>query len=306
MSRTMDLNRAFGMPDTLVFEDGPDNLVMAHLQGPGSRASICLQGAHVFDWRSDETDAPVLWLSPQAQFKTGKSIRGGTPVCWPWFGPHDAGADNKDFPAHGFARTSEWRVLGGGKDEQAHVWLTLALETRALHIAMWPYSSELELTVRVGAKLSITLVTRNTGNTAFTLGEALHTYFQISDIEAVSVHGLDGCNYWDTVGGVEKKMQHGAIHFAAETDRVYIDTYARCVIEDPGLRRRIHIAKSGSLSTVVWNPWTAKAGRMGDLGQPAGWREFVCVESANAWDNKLIVQPGETRTLNVEYAVEKM
>ncbi|HTH93609.1 MAG TPA: D-hexose-6-phosphate mutarotase [Rhodocyclaceae bacterium] len=303
MNQTADLNRAFGISGVLAFEDGADGLALAHLHGAGGHASVCLQGGHVFDWQVSGTEAPVLWLSPQAQFKPGKSIRGGTPVCWPWFGPH---ADNPDFPAHGFARTSAWHVVKGGADEHGQAWLTLALEKNGAPGAMWPYPSELELTVSVGASLSISLVTRNIGDEAFTLGEALHTYFRISDIESISVHGLDGCQYWDTVGGVERKTQEGDIRFGAETDRVYIDTSATCVIEDPVLRRRIRVDKTGSLSTVVWNPWTAKAERMGDLGQPAGWREFVCVESANAWDNKLIVQPGEVRTLNVKYSVESM
>lgn len=303
MSQTAELDRAFGVSGVLAFEDGVDGLTIAHLHGAGGRASVCLQGAHVFDWQVSGVEMPVLWLSPQAQFKPGKSIRGGTPVCWPWFGPH---ASNPNFPAHGFARTSAWRVVGGGADEDDQAWLTLALETGTASSVMWPYSSELELTVRAGATLSMSLVTRNTGDGAFTLGEALHTYFRISDIESVSVHGLDSCDYWDTVGGVERKTQHEEIRFNAETDRVYIDTSATCVIEDSGLRRRIRIDKTGSLSTVVWNPWTAKAERMGDLGQPAGWREFLCVESANAWDNRLIVRPGEVRALNVKYTVELM
>jgi len=158
----------------------------------------------------------------------------------------------------------------------------------------------------LGATLQMSLLTRNTGSSEFVLGEALHTYFQISDIAAVSVSGLEGAEYWDTVGGVEKKQQQGAIQFSQETDRVYINSSATCVIEDPGFKRRIHIAKHGSQSTVVWNPWTDKANRMGDLGQPDGWREMLCVESANAWDNRLTVAPGTQATLAVEYRVEAL
>ncbi len=124
---------------------------------------------------------------------------------------------------------------------------------------------------------------------------------QIGDIGAVRVTGLEGCQYWDKVGGSELKNQVGSVSFTGEVDRVYINTSAECVIEDDKLKRRIHIKKSGSLSTVVWTPWTEKAGKMGDMGQPDGWREMVCVESVNAIDNVVKVAAGTRHTLIVEY-----
>jgi D-hexose-6-phosphate mutarotase len=287
----------FALPGHLRFVRHASGLMLAEFQHAAASAVLCLQGAHLFDWRLH--GEPVLWLSRDAVFAPGKSIRGGVPVCWPWFGPH---ASDPSQPAHGFARTALWTPVSSAIDADGTVALTLRLETA--HAAGWPHAATAELTISVGEQLRMSLSTRNEGNEACTLGEALHTYFRISDIAAVTVSGLDGVDYWDTVGGVTRKTQEGVIAFAQETDRVYINAPQACVIEDPGLRRRIHVRKQGSLSTVVWNPWTDKAERMGDLGKPDGWRGFVCVESANAWDNKLTLAPGERHTLDAEYAVE--
>ncbi|HWU85575.1 MAG TPA: D-hexose-6-phosphate mutarotase, partial [Rhodocyclaceae bacterium] len=210
------------------------------------------------------------------------------------------------FPAHGFARSAPWQVRDANLASDGTVWLTLELPRAAMPAALWPHVTALELAVGLGSGLQLRLTTRNEDTHAVVLGEALHTYFRISDIAAVALQGLDGATYWDTVGSVERKVQHGAIRFAAETDRVYVDSEAACRIDDPGFGRCIHIRKRGSRSTVVWNPWIAKALRMGDLGQPDGWREMLCVESANAWDNRIVLQPGETHVMEVDYRVEAL
>lgn len=172
--------------------------------------------------------------------------------------------------------------------------------------APWPYPCALELTLIVGETLRMELSTENTGETDFVISEALHPYFRVGDIGAVKITGLAGCDYWDKVGLSTLKIQDGIIRFSGETDRIYIDTAAECVIEDDMLKRRIRISKSGSLSTVIWTPWTAKAGRMGDLGQPDGWREMVCVESANAVENSVTVAAGTRHTLMVKYSAESL
>lgn len=319
------LNHAFGIAGALAFDERPEGLIEARLASAGGRATVCLQGGHVIDWQSQGQVQPVLWISRDAKFAAGKSIRGGIPVCWPWFGAYGAAtpplqnapqegavtlasplAGATSFPAHGFARTAVWQVADSSVDGDGRVWLLLTLAPESMPETMWPHATSLELKVSLGATLKLELSTRNIGSQAFVLGEALHTYFNISDIGNVAVHGLHGVEYWDTVGTVEKKVQAGAIDFSAETDRVYIHSPQACSIEDPGFARRIHIHKQGSLSTVVWNPWVAKAERMGDLGKPDGWRQMLCVESANAWDNKLTLAPGERHTLSVEYRVEPL
>lgn len=158
--------------------------------------------------------------------------------------------------------------------------------------------------MNVGKVLSIELTTRNTGSSPFTIGEALHTYFHVGDLNAVRVTGLDGTDFLDKVRDFNRFHQEGDIRVTAEIDRVYVDTSAECVIHDDNLGRRIHVGKSGSLTTVVWNPWVEKCIQMGDMGEE-GYRRMICVESANAHDNVLILQPGESHTLGVRYWVER-
>ena len=153
--------------------------------------------------------------------------------------------------------------------------------------------------------LTVELITENTGNTAFEIGEALHTYFTISDVDNVRITGLEGCAYLDKVEEFRRKIQAGAITIVSEVDRVYVDTEADCLIEDRGFKRRIRVAKSGSRSTVVWNPWIEKSAKMGDFGSDTGYRGMVCVESANAAGNVVTVAPGATHSLCVVYSTEK-
>jgi len=296
----------FAIPGQLSFRVGAGGLTYADIDNHGGRATICLQGAHVVSFRPKSQHTPVVWVSDAAKFAPGKSIRGGAPVCWPWFGAHDSEAL---FPAHGFARTVDWSVTGTRRRNDAKTEITLQLVDNAQTRAQWPHATRLTLTVVVGEKLEMSLATTNTGNAPVQIGEALHTYLQISDIGTVKVEGLEGCDYHDKVDNFARRKQKGAIGFSGEVDRVYVNTPADCVIEDAGLKRRIRIAKTGSQSTIVWTPWTEKAEKMGDMGRGksgAGWREMVCVESANAMDNVVTVAPGETHTLAVTYSVEAL
>jgi D-hexose-6-phosphate mutarotase len=296
MNAAQQLNSQFGIKGQLSFRDDASGLVVAEIDNDQATASLCLQGAHLMTWQPKSQALPVVWLSRDAKLAAGKSIRGGAPVCWPWFGAHPS---EPGFPGHGFARTVPWRMVGATR-------LTLRLQQSEKTRAQWPHDCTLDLTVVVGETLRMELVTENTGADDFSIGEALHTYFRIGDIGAVRVTGLENCDYWDKVGGSELKKQSGDIHFSGETDRVYINTAAECVIEDDRLKRRIHVAKSGSLSTVVWTPWTEKAGKMGDMGQPDGWREMVCVESVNAMENVVKVAAGTRHTMIVEYRAESI
>ncbi len=295
------LTSRFALGNQLKFVEGPGGLIFAEIDNALGTAYLCLQGAHITTFRPKDQDEPVIWLSDFAKFAPGKSIRGGAPVCWPWFGAH---ASESSFPGHGYARTVPWQVVETGSEPGGATRLTLRLVASDKTRAQWPHDCTLDLTVIVGETLRMEMTTENTGASDFTIGEALHTYLQIGDIGAVRVSGLAGCDYWDKVGGSTLRKQDGSISFSGETDRVYINTAAECVIEDDKLKRRIHVAKSGSLSTVVWTPWTEKANKMGDMGQPDGWREMVCVESVNAIENLVKVAAGTRHTLIVEYRAE--
>jgi D-hexose-6-phosphate mutarotase len=296
------LNERFALAGQLAFRDTGDGVAVVEITNALATAAVCLQGAHLMQWQPRRAAEPVVWLSPQTRPAPGKSLRGGVPVCWPWFGGHAA---QEGYPAHGFARIAPWEVTATEARADGASVLTLRLLDSEEGRRMWPHASELSLRIVVGEVLEMALTTTNLGERAFVIGEALHTYFQVGDIESASVAGLDGCDYLDKMADFARRRQQGPVRFSAETDRVYVDTEAQCVIDDPMLRRRIRIAKSGSRSTVVWNPWASKAQRMGDLG-PDGWRRMICVESANCHDNLVEVPPGGRHTLRVKYAVEPL
>jgi D-hexose-6-phosphate mutarotase len=303
MATAQQLNAQFGIAGQLNFRDDASGLAIAEVNNDQATASLCLQGAHLMTWQPRSQPVPVIWLSRDAKLAADKSIRGGVPVCWPWFGAH---VTRQDLPAHGYARTAPWQVIESGAEPDGATRLTLRMIESERTRAQWPHDARLELTLSVGKTLRMELSTENTGTSDCVISEALHAYFRIGDIGAVRVTGLAGCDYWDKAGGSTLKKQSGIIRFEGETDCVYINTAAACAIEDDALKRRIRIAKSGSLSTVVWTPWTAKAKRMGDLGQPDGWREMLCVESANAIGNAVHVAAGTRHTLAVEYRAEPL
>jgi glucose-6-phosphate 1-epimerase len=297
-----DLNQHYAIANQLKFIEGEGGLVMAEIANAHASARIALQGAHLMTWQPQGQE-PVIWLSKFAKFAPGKSIRGGVPICWPWFGPH--AADGK-LPGHGFARTVMWETLETRETADGAAYMRFGLiETDATR-AQWPHPCSVQLELTIGKTLRVELVTRNIGTQAFTLGEALHTYFHISDVAQMSIRGLEGCDYMDKAGGAsDLRKQQGPIVIEREVDRVYLNTTADCIIEDRGLKRAIRIAKQGSQSTVVWNPWAEKADKMGDFG-PQGHRGMVCVESANALDNVVTVAGGETHRLVVVYSVEML
>jgi D-hexose-6-phosphate mutarotase len=300
MADIQSLNQQVGIPGVLGFIEGEGGLPVAHISNALAEADISLQGAHLLTW-TPRNEPPVVWLSPAAKFAPGKSVRGGIPVCWPWFGVH---ASETSYPAHGFARTRMWELIASSHDEENGTRLVFELKLNDIAHMQWPHPFHLRLVMNIGRELTMELTTRNTGQSAFVIGEALHTYFHVGDISAVRVTGLENTDYLDKVRDFKRFHQDGAIQVNAEIDLVYVDTAAECVIHDDHLGRRIHVGKSGSLTTVVWNPWAEKCVQMGDMGED-GYRRMICVESANAHDNVLTLQPGESHTLGVRYLVER-
>ncbi len=294
------LNRRLAIEGVLGFKQGPGGLAVAEVENEKASALVALQGAQVMRWAPRGED-PVIWLSGAARFAPGKSIRGGVPLCWPWFGAH---ASEADFPGHGYARTVSWEVLATEALNPAQTRLVLRLlETDATR-AWWPHDTPVECAITVGEALELELATRNAGSAPVTIGEALHTYFQVGDIAQVQVLGLEDGEYLDKVDGFRRKTQSGPVTFSGEVDRVYVNNSGACVISDPVLQRRILIDKRGSESTVVWNPWLEKAEKMGDLGDE-GYRHMLCVESGNAADNLVEIAPGAEHRLWVSYRVER-
>ncbi len=269
-------------------------------------ARISLFGGQVLHWKPTHADREVLWTSPLASLDGSKAIRGGVPVCWPWFGAHPA---STSLPAHGLARLAHWRIdrlylLADGAVELA---LTLPASEVPAGATEEDVGSGLRLsqTVRIGQSLSLALTTKNVGSVERRCSEGLHTYFAVDDVSRVQVEGLDGCSYRDLTAGNRVRTQAGPVAFTGETARLFVGTTHACDILDPGLGRRIRVEKSGSQSTAIWNPGRDFASRMADLG-PEAWRHMVCVETANALDDAFVLQPGEQRTMTATYSVEPL
>jgi len=296
-----ELNQRFGISNHLNFTEIAGGLIAAKIHNPLASASIALQGAHLMTYQPNGEEH-VIWLSKYAKFAEGKSIRGGVPICWPWFGPN---ATDAKLPGHGYARTVMWQVLETKDLPDGATFISFGLTETDATRAQWPHQSPVKIEMTVGKTLRIELITHNAGKQAFVLGEALHTYFHISDVAQMTIRGLEGCDYMDKVGVPASRVQKDGIVIESEVDRIYVNTAADCVIEDRGLKRAIRISKQGSNSTVVWNPWTEKADKIGDFGHE-GHRGMVCVESANAADNVVMVEPGETHRMTVVYSVEAL
>lgn len=275
---------------------------VAILESPSSRAVVALQGAQVLSWRKTDDPTDVLWLSPVARLGTGKAVRGGIPICWPWFGPH---ASDPSKPAHGLVRAKPWRVTGSAASAK-HARLVLAFETTGGVNDAWPYRAKVEVEITAGDNLSIALSTDNPGPVPFTVTEALHSYLRVGDIAAARVAGLADRTYVDQLeSGVRRRQDGAPIAITAETDRVYLDTPDVVTVRDAALTREITITKSGSLSTVVWNPWREKAERLGDLGDD-GYKQMLCIETANAFDNAVAIEPRARHRMTAEISVRSL
>lgn len=301
MSDSTRLNEQFGITGQLHFVDGPGGLVVAKIANSLATAGIAVQGAHLMTW-APRLQRPVIWLSPAAKFATGKSIRGGVPICWPWFGPH---ATDSKLPGHGYARTVPWEVVASTAMRDGRTQIRLRLQENDATRAQWPHATPVEMIITVGRTLSCELVTTNASTATVTIGDALHTYFQVSDVRQISIHGVGNNPYIDKVDAGKRKHQSGPVTIGSEVDRIYLESTADCLIDDPAWQRRIRIHKYGSSSTVIWNPWIEKAETMGDFG-PDGYLDMVCVESANAADDVVSLAPGKSHRLVVEYTVEKL
>lgn len=292
-----ELARRFGIADRVAVIAGKGGLAMVEVTTGHSTALISIYGAQVLSFRPRGHD-DLMYLSETAYYAPGKAIKGGMPVCWPWFGPDPEG---KGRPGHGFVRNRQWDLVGTEALADGRVRVVLGLSDSEETRAIWPHAFNLSLDVTVGAGLDVALITRNTGTTPFALSQALHTYFRVGDIARTLILGLDGCRYLDKMDDGEK-TQNGAVTIVSETDRIYTGVRGALEIDDAGLARRIRIAATGSASAVVWNPWQATAKAMADMGDD-DYRRMICVETTNAGPDIIDLAPGGEHHLSVSYAV---
>jgi D-hexose-6-phosphate mutarotase len=284
--------KRFEIPGRVTLQEGNGELTKVEVNTDWSTAEIYLHGAHVTDFRKRD-EAPLLFTSQCSRFEAGQPIRGGVPVLFPWFGAREGE------PSHGFARLTDWDLHETAALPDGGVTLRFSLPETA-ESAVWPsFTANYVVTVTDTLQLEL-ILTNIAAEQPFTFEDCLHTYFAVGDIKAIAISGLKGATYLDQTESFAQKTDPAeTIQIASEVDRIYLDTLTAVEIHDPKLGRRIHIEKSGSASTVVWNPWTAKSQQMPDFGNDE-YKRMVCVESGNVARNKLTLPPGKSTALRVK------
>ncbi|WP_258363702.1 D-hexose-6-phosphate mutarotase [Nitrosomonas ureae] len=295
-----ELNTKYKIAGQLEFIAGNGGLPMIRVNNAKAAALISLHAGQVLSYQPAGEPEDVLFLSEKAYYQDGKAIKGGAPICWPWFG---ADPEGKGRPGHGFVRNRAWNVVATEAMNNGDVKVTLGLVDTPDTRAIWPQSFSLLQEIIIGATLNLSLITRNTGKETFSITQAFHTYFKVGDIARTKVLGLEGCEYIDKAGGGNtQKRQSDAVTIESEVDRIYLDVGNTLTIDDSALNRRIQITSQGSKTAVVWNPWEKISKEMADL-EDTDYQRLVCVETTNAANDVVEIAPGSECRLMASYRV---
>ncbi|RXJ73627.1 D-hexose-6-phosphate mutarotase [Veronia nyctiphanis] len=267
------------------------NIEAVHIHHPKASAIVSLFGGHVLSYRPAR-EKDLIWMSSRADFSGKKALRGGIPVCWPWFGKFRA-------PGHGFARTSHWSIAEFTESPQ-YVSLSLSLKSSEETLKIWPFEFQTTLKIEISDAMKVSLEGTNTDSKAWDMGGALHTYLSVSDISSTSVSGV-GNEFIDGTNGNEVKPSSGTLSFDEETDQVFLRPENRVIINDASASRRITVDNTGNNCVVVWNPWKTLSSSMADMSDD-GFRTMVCVESAD-YNSSLTLQPDQSHAITTEISL---
>lgn len=287
------LNQQFALGDFLKFAEHPSGLMMGLVKTPLCESRFFLQGAHVSHFHPTHTQRPVLFMSEAAVYEPGRPIRGGIPICFPWFSSHPT---QPTLPAHGWARTSVWQVTSTHfASNQLEITLTLEHDD-------WQLTYHLTF----GADLRASFEAQNAGPNPRSFEVALHTYLDIGAIQDTEITGdLSALPYLDQLTSEIHPPLSDPIKFQAETDRIYHGSAPDIQIQDKRFSRVIHIHAKNSNSTIVWNPWIAKSIRMADFGNDEYLR-MCCVETANVRQQAITLAPRQAHVTQLTISVENL
>lgn len=295
------LNTDHGIAGQLKFVEGAGGFPFIEIDSGKANAVVSTYAGQVLSFRPVNEPQDLMFLSEAAYYQAGKAIKGGAPICWPWFGPDP---ERLGRPTHGFVRNRFWNVIRTQARTDGDVRVTLGLTDTPETRAIWPHPFALALEITVGDSLSLELITRNTGTEKFSITQAFHTYFKVEHIGEVVVLGLEDTEYIDKADNGAHKLQKGAVTIKAEVDRIYRDAPDELVIDDTALDRRIRIVSKGSKTAVVWNPWAKISAEMGDL-KDDDYKHLLCVETANAGSDVVEISPGSEFRLVANYRIER-
>jgi len=298
------LNAEFGIPDTLRFVEGRGGLTMIEIANPLATATLTTQGGQLLAYRPRVARDDLLFVGERAHRAPGLEIKGGVPICWPWFGRDSVDPERL---IHGFARLFDWSptLCETCADGSTRVRMRLVSDARTR--SAWPHDFALEVEIRVGATLSVALTTHNLDASVLHVTQGLHAYFRIGDLARLRVEGLDGCSYLDYAADARERVvvQAGDLGVTGEVNRIYESVPSCLSILDPGLGRRIWIQGDNSRTCVVWNPWIESARNMEDLDDD-DYRRFICVETVNAASEVIAIPPQGAFTLAADYRIEEL
>jgi len=291
-------NRRWEIPGAAQIVEGNGGLPKVRVTSARAEGEIYLHGAHVTSWKPAGREE-AFFVSSQSRWEDGRAIRGGIPICFPWFGNK---ADDPKAPAHGFVRTKAWQLESIARVEDA-IRVSMFTESSEDTRKWWPAEFRAVYSVTFDSELSLELEVTNLGQTPVRFEEALHAYHRVGEIEKVRVRGLNGVRYLDKTEANRQKQQQGEIAIVSETDRVYLDTTNAIEIEDPALKRRTHVTKENSRTTVVWNPWIEKAHALSDLAGDE-WKRMICIETSNVSAYSVTLPPGQQHRMKAVVSVD--
>jgi glucose-6-phosphate 1-epimerase len=295
------LNSDFGIAGQLKFVKGNGGFPFILITNSRATALISVYAAQVLSYQPAEECEDLLFLSQKSHYDEGKAIRGGIPICWPWFGP-DPTALNR--PNHGFVRNGLWTVVATEATADLETKVTLRFVETLQSLGYWQQAFTLDLVITVGNTLTLELNTRNTGTQVFSITQVFHTYLQVGNINQVQILGLEDTNYIDSIDEGVQKCQIGAVTVSEEVDRIYTDVKNGLIIDDTAFNRQIRITSTSNKTAVVWNPWTTKTKKLPDLEQD-DYQRFICVESGNVITDVVAIPPGGEYRLVTEFKITR-
>tara|TARA_B110000046_G_scaffold176797_1_gene202867 strand:+ start:3832 stop:4761 length:930 start_codon:yes stop_codon:yes gene_type:complete len=294
-----------------------DQLEAIKVEHPLFSATLLLQGAQLIEFtpnsrpKGDKHQKNLLWLSDSVEYKQGKPLRGGIPICWPWFGNldknpkviQDQAKPEARSSAHGFVRSKPWQIHSIIESCE-YIEIILELSETPESKKIWPYEFNLKARFVFSKTLMVELITTNTGIESFAISQALHTYLPTSDITKTYIHNAHSSLYIDALDNWKEKKQVGRIGFNEETDRLYFFTESdkenseyQLRVESPGLQLTLN--NFNSQSAVIWNPWIDKSKRLSQFS-PADFNKMYCIETANVMSDHKIVEPKQQQRLSFE------
>jgi glucose-6-phosphate 1-epimerase len=295
-----DLRATHAIPGVAEIVTGNGGLPKVAIHTPLCSGEIYLHGAHVTSWRPSGAEETLL-VSKESHWEDGRAIRGGIPICFPWFRNK---ADNPQAPQHGFARTTSW-TLDSILAEENEVTVTMSITSNANSRSWWPEDFKLVYCAKFGALLTLELEMENTGQSSYRFEEALHTYHRIGNAAKVRIEGLDGVAYLDNTDSNRRCLQQGPIEFTSQVDRAYLGTDHPVQLFDPQMSRSLNLAKTNSLTTVIWNPWKEGAHSIADMADDE-WTQMACIEASNIRDFAIDLAPGQKHTMKGVISLAKL